>query len=527
MSRLECTLFCKAFRSVDPATIGRYLGSALELTNASDGRTVWVVKSRGDRLVRARMEPGITRDQIHRLIAGELTYQNQTIRCEQVEEVEDIPEAMRGKRIKRESIEELCLPWLPKPYPEQLEAKKQLVIEALATALKKVHQSAKQRGYTPLPTWSDHEVLETLFVDSPSGYRNKCEFTIGRKEDGTPEVGFMHTRATLTTEPVVAAGETLMHVSEGIRRIVESFRSLLYANIDQYPLFSHIEKTGAWRMISIRVCPVTTQSQVLVQSGPLASTAGLETILTTWAETENITSLYVQYNGSVTDTIALSDLHEMKLLKGEKSIEMAIGDARFFVHPLSFFQTNTRACELLYDQVARWLDVGPKTTLFDVCCGVGTIGQYVALKNACASIIGVDIVQEAIYDAKSNARHNHIENACEYFAGRAEETIPKLIAAKENDSGEILAVVDPPRSGLHKNVIRAIRENEAIKRVVYVSCNPKTLSEDLMKFCEPLTSSPDEEGLAVNHRFSPSKALAVDMFPNTVHCEVVVVLVRP
>ena len=94
------------------------------------------------------------------------------------------------------------------------------------------------------------------------------------------------------------------------------------------------------------------------------------------------------------------------------------------------------------------------------------------------------------------------------------------------DSVDAICVVDPPRSGLHKSVINAIRENEKLKSVIYVSCNPKSLAEDLVRFCEPLTSSPDEEGIAVNMKFEPIKFVAVDMFPGTPHCETVVLLKR-
>ena len=143
------------------------------------------------------------------------------------------------------------------------------------------------------------------------------------------------------------------------------------------------------------------------------------------------------------------------------------------------------------------------------------------LSKDTVQVVGVDIVSEAVDNARDNAAVNGISGRASYIAGRAEEVLPGLVARGD------VAVVDPPRSGLHKTVIRAIRETEKIKKLVYVSCNPKTLAEDLVKLCEPLTSCPEEEGSAVNHRFIPTKAVAVDMFPNTVHCEVVVLLTRP
>jgi tRNA (uracil-5-)-methyltransferase len=534
---IECTLFCKAFRSVDPGAIGRFLGTTLQLTSASEGRTVWILKDRGDRIARARFSAGITTDQIRSLLEGEMVFREEAIKCDKVDEfVSDTGEERPGKKVKRGTIEDLCIPWHGKPYSEQLSAKKALVSETLAGALSRVKSSAKQRGYRPLPEWSDLRIEDTLFVSSEDGsplhgYRNKCEFTFGMNETGSPDIGFMHTRATATTEPVVAAGEHLMHVSPQIRDIVVSLRAELLSNIDEFPLFSHRTKIGFWRLVSIRACPTTLESQVVIQSGPAEgeSKENFESLLLKWAQsTDEVTSMFVQYNSSVTDTISNSELHDLKLLYGSESIKMAIGDeARFKVHPLSFFQTNSRACKVLYDQVATWVNMSQATILFDVCCGVGTIGQYIGRRLGDRKIIGVDIVEQAVTNAKANATLNNLEDMTEYLSGRAEEVLPSVIEAQLADGRSGIAVVDPPRSGLHKTVIRAIRENESIKSLIYVSCNPKTLAEDLVKFCEPLTSCHEEEGTAVNHRFVPNSAVAVDMFPNTVHCEVVVALVRP
>jgi len=536
---LQCTLFSKAFRNVDPCSIGRFLGNALDLSNRTEGRSVWVHKKRGDGIATAVFALSITQDQIGKLFSGDLEFKAEKIVCEEVKEIEspepqpaDEGSGRPGKRMKTATIEELCLSWKSTPFTQQLSDKRKVVEDTLATALRGVRAQAKTRGYTPRPEWDQLAVEDTLFVSDdkgaadPSpvdGYRNKCEFTFAPNAEGEPDIGFMHTRATLTTEPVVAAGENLMNVPSEIAKIVLSLRNLLRSNIQTFPLFSHRFKTGFWRVVSIRACPITRESQVVIQSGPTEDKkVELENILINWGQECAITSLYVQYNASVTDTIVSSDLHEMKKLLGPTCINMGIGPrARFQVHPLSFFQTNTRGCEILYDRVGQWLDIQEGSVLLDVCCGVGTIGQYVGLSKDTVQVLGVDIVSEAVDNARDNAAVNGISGRASYIAGRAEEVLPGLVARGD------VAVVDPPRSGLHKTVIRAIRETEKIKKLVYVSCNPKTLAEDLVKLCEPLTSCPEEEGSAVNHRFIPTKAVAVDMFPNTVHCEVVVLLTRP
>lgn len=542
----ECTVYCRSFKGVDAGFVAKFVQSALNLSLDSGGRPVWISKTRSDRVAKIKFADEIKISQLAELTEGKLVFKDEPLKCENVVASEAMDDDRGPKRQRKETIEEICLPWISKPYCSQLLEKKQVVVDALANALAGVKRQAESRGYLPAPEW-DTIIGETIFVENPDaleepvrGYRNKCEFTIAPNQAGEPDIGFMFARATNSLEPVAVAGENLMHVSPAIRDIVILIRNLVRDNIEKYCLFSHVTKTGYWRMASIRACPVTGQSQVLIQVGQVADgneKADIETILTTWANenSERITSMYLQYNGSWTDTITLSEQHEMKLLFGPESIEMAIGpDVRLQAHPLSFFQTNAQACDLLYSKVAEWVNLaeGEKTTVFDVCCGVGSIGIFVAAKSnkSRLKIIGVDIVVEAIANARKNADLNGLADSCQYVAGRAEHVLPALIRQGEkSDSGNsrIVCIVDPPRVGLHKSVIKAIRENEDIKQLIYVSCNPRSLSNDLIDFCEPLTSSPDEEGVAVNARFVPIRAVAVDMFPNTVHCEVVTLLERP
>lgn len=546
-------MYCRAFKGVDAASIARYLVESLALEEEGSGsmgkRPVFVSKSRGERQAKARFVSLIESERL-----SDLIFREEPIKIGKIEAIisSHAHDEVATKRTRRETIEELCLPWLGKiSYSEQLIKKRKIVEEAMSSALEKVNKAGKSRGYTERIEWQNLRIDETIHVDSEmekiKGYRNKCEFTFGLNSKNEPDIGFMHLRATMRSEPVVAAGEGLMHVPKGIREIVENLRYLLRSNIDCFPLFSHVEKTGVWRLVAIRECPLSYESQVVVQSGPIfeiEKKVKFESILKKFAIDQKITSLFVQYNASLTDTTVLSDLHEMVLLHGPESIEMRIpflhkddkSFVKFKVHPLSFFQTNTKGCSYLYNRVVSTLlsdsSSHEETIVFDVCCGVGTIGQYLASccsnSNGINKIIGVDLVDQAIQNAQENALLNtSLSGAmCEYVAGRAESVLPTLIEAEKTNSKRIVAVVDPPRVGLHKSVIDAIRRNEEIATVVYVSCNPLSLAQDLVKFCEPLTSCPDEEGVAVNKRFQPISAVAVDMFPNTVHCEVVVHLSR-
>ncbi len=531
---VTCQLVCEGFRGTDPGKLGKFLGEALGLV--TKGRPVWVEKKRESGSAHVRFTGSVDVSQLSALLEGKLVYKDVAVKCALTEGDEDVNIENPTKKQKQTDvcITDLVLPLLSRPYDQQLLGKQKQVEEVVASALGEVRKSAKARGYFPLPEWGALEVESTLHAADISHYRNKCEFAFGRDSEGRAEVGFTLRRATMTAEPAVAPGEDLPHVSAGIAKIVKSIKIFFTDNLDEFPLFSHVSKCGCWRVVLVRVCPRTCASQVVVQVGVMGETSKkekLQFLLTCWGKTNSITSLFVQFNGSFTDSFAPSEQHELVLLHGPSTIPMAIGPSLTMeVHPYSFFQTNTAVCELLYEQVASLLSSPDPCTIFDVCCGVGSIGMFVAKRSASpVHVVGVDIVDAAIEDARMNACKNGLENTCTYVAGRAESVLAELIdstVVASPTTTKYMCVVDPPRSGLHKSVIRAIRECEQIQRLVYVSCNPKSLAADLAKFCEPLVSCPDEEGHACNMRFEPRVARAVDMFPHTPHCEVVVLLER-
>jgi len=524
---------------VDAGTIRKFLTEFLALSTAKS-RPVWVHKRLGDRAAQLRFTEEISVDEIQKLISGELEFKNEKIKCDMRPESDD-SQSKRQKVSETDNsnvstIESIVLPLMSTPYEEQLTEKKRDVVHAMDAALEGVRKSAKSRGYTPVPSW-DNLTVDNTISGLNEGYRNKCEFTFAKNESGIPDIGFVLRRATNNSEPVVVGGENLFHISPIIREIVSSIRPLLAELVPDYPLFSHITKSGCWRMMMIRACPITGESQVIIQSGPIEDEnlrKIFESRTSEWATRNGqITSLFLQYNSGFTDSIALSHQNKMHHLTGPESIHMGIGNVvKLSVNPLSFFQTNSFGCHLLYSKVAELARVEYPTTIFDICCGVGSIGMFLAASGVSSDmqIVGVDIVAEAIENAKTNAANNGLSSErCKYICGRAESVMSQLTTMGTTNDGErqYVCIVDPPRVGLHKSVLSAIRECEKIETLIYVSCNPKSLSNDLVKLCEPHTSSPDEEGIAVNHRFVPQYAVAVDMFPHTPHCEVIVKLTRP
>jgi len=224
----------------------------------------------------------------------------------------------------------------------------------------------------------------------------------------------------------------------------------------------------------------------------------------------NVVSIYLQLNDTSTDA-ARPDA-PMLCVHGKPRLEMPLMGSKFELGPLSFFQTNSVTCHLLYEKALEWARP-ENSVVLDVCCGVGTIGICAAKR--CKRIIGLELVPEAVKSAEENAALNGISNAT-YYVGKAEDTLPQVL--KElGDVGDVCAIVDPPRAGLHKTVLDALKSYDRVSRLVYVSCNPETLVDDVVRLCSP------QEG---RDAFVPMRAVAVDMFPHTLHCEMILLLER-
>jgi len=189
----------------------------------------------------------------------------------------------------------------------------------------------------------------------------------------------------------------------------------------------------------------------------------------------------------------------------------------FRVSPASFFQTNTAAAEALYELAGEWAsegEAGTRGVLFDVCCGTGTIG--LTLAGRFASVLGVDICEAAVRDAKANAALNGVAHA-RFVAGKAEAALPPLLAEAAAEGLAAVAIVDPPRAGLHHAVLSALRRCTTLQRLVYISCNVTSMAANAVQLCSP--SGPGRP-------FRPVKCLALDLFPHTEHVEAVLLLER-
>jgi 23S rRNA (uracil1939-C5)-methyltransferase len=192
---------------------------------------------------------------------------------------------------------------------------------------------------------------------------------------------------------------------------------------------------------------------------------------------------------------------EEELLGEERTITEKLGKFKFEISSNSFFQTNTRQAERLYEVVLNMADLQGSESVLDLYCGTGTISIFLS-QNA-KKIIGVESMEESVKNAQRNAELNNVTN-CEFICGE----VKKVLAKFENDK-EIpdLVVVDPPRAGLHKHVVKSLLSIKPHK-IIYVSCNPSTLARDLKILCEEC--------------YKLERVQPIDMFPHTYHIETVV-----
>lgn len=194
---------------------------------------------------------------------------------------------------------------------------------------------------------------------------------------------------------------------------------------------------------------------------------------------------------------------KMKTLYGQDFMYDNIGELKFKISPFSFYQVNPVQTKALYDAVKTFVGAEKGGVVWDLYCGIGTIGQYAA--KGADKLIGIEIVPEAAQNARENARINRIKN-CEYYAGAAERLAPELL---KKEGRPLAVILDPPRKGCDERLLKAVAEVSP-KKIVYVSCKPSTLARDLAYL--------KEKG------FVAEMIQPVDMFPGTTHVECVALL---
>jgi 23S rRNA (uracil1939-C5)-methyltransferase len=342
-------------------------------------------------------------------------------------------------------------------------------------------------------------------IPSPDvyGYRNKMEFSFSDRRwllpeefDGNPAgadfaLG-LHVPGTFNK--VIDIDRCLLQNDHGNRLLEEAKRCALESGLPAYGLKSH---EGFWRFLTLRHSRADDNWMVNIitsEENPRA----MDRMQFALKETGRVKTVV---NGMTSRRSGVAVGESRKILMGEGFLIDRIGPFSFRISPDSFFQVNPPAAEMLYGVVEKYAELDGGTNVLDLYSGTGTIPIFLSPKAA--SVTGIEMTREAVDDAAQNCSMNGVDN-CRFLCGDTGEVLAHL------NAGPDVLVIDPPRAGMHKDVISRILEMLP-GRIVYVSCNPATLARDLA---------------VLSTAYELRDVQPVDMFPHTFHIETVVSLVR-
>lgn len=360
----------------------------------------------------------------------------------------------------------------------------------LAFKTNKVRENIRRIG-----GFEDIAVSPAIGMENPWNYRNKAQYPINAGRDGSINMGFYAARS----HRIVNCDDCLIGRKENkaILRIVKEF--MLQNNISPYD-----EETGRGivRHLLIRYGYHTDQIMVCL----IVNSKGFKykkQLADAFSSVKNVVSLAVNYNTEATNVI-MGDKTE--IISGKPYIEDYIGSLKFRISPHTFFQVNPVQTEVLYKKALEFADLKGNETVIDAYCGAGTISLFLAARAK--QVYGVEIVPQAIENAKQNAEINGITNA-DFFVGKSEEEIPRLY--NEGIKADVI-VVDPPRKGCDVKLLDMLLDMLPDK-IVYVSCDSATLARDMKYLCK-------------DGAYRAEKVQPVDLFPFTNHVETVVLMSR-
>lgn len=385
-------------------------------------------------------------------------------------------------------------------------------------------------------------IMEPVYgMDNPYNYRNKMQFPIGLDKEGKVQIGFYagRTHSIIDLESCHIGHPVndvlVKHLRVWLQKWQDKTGRFIYDEEKHQGLVRHILTRVGFTTGELMVCVVVNGDSLSIGKAKNGSFEESESELREAVEQAvnnynmnqayatkdyfqeiKLKSLSININKDKTNRI-LGD--KCVTLYGQSYISDYIGDIRFNISPLSFYQVNPVQTKVLYDKALEYAELTGQEVVWDMYCGIGTISLCLA-KHA-KKVYGVEIVPQAITDAKENARVNNIENAM-FFCGKAEEVVPQFYAGKIRQTDAIavdmsdgchpdVVVVDPPRKGCDSVLLDTIDEM-APKRLVYVSCDPATLARDVK--------------ILVEKGFVAEKVAVVDQFGHSGHVECVVLLSR-
>ena len=334
-------------------------------------------------------------------------------------------------------------------------------------------------------------------MEEPWHYRNKAQFPIGKDKEGNLVAGFYAGR----THSIVPNTNCLIQANVN-QQILETVLS--YMKVNHISSYDETNHTGLVRHVLTRVGFTTGEIMVcLILNGKKEQLKNVSALINELKTIPGMTSIIVNTNKEKTNKI-LGPV--CQTLWGKDYIEDYIGNVRYQIGPLSFFQVNPSQTKVLYSKALEYADLKGQEVVWDLYCGIGTISLFLAQKAK--QVYGVEIIKEAIDDARNNARINEMDNVT-FHVGKAEEIVPAQYE-KTGIRPDVI-VVDPPRKGCEASLLHTMTQMQP-ERIVYVSCDPGTLARDCKILCE--------EGYEIK------KVAVVDQFSHSVHVESVVAIQR-
>lgn len=343
-------------------------------------------------------------------------------------------------------------------------------------------------------TFVERIMEEPVGMEEPFHYRNKAQFPVGTGKDGRLTAGFYAGR----THTIIENRDCLLGVCEN-KQILDIV--LDFCEEKRVPAYDETTGKGLLRHVLIRKGFSTGQIMVCLVINGVSLPDEKELADRLFSQVRGMTGFLVNSNTEMTNVIMGKKL---RLIRGKERIEDTIGSLRFSISPLSFYQVNPVQTDRIYSQALAYAQLSGKETVWDLYCGIGTISLFLAQKAK--EVYGVEVVAQAIDDARQNAAANGIHNA-HFFVGKAEEVLPRKYE-QEGIYADVI-VVDPPRKGCDEACLSTMVQMRP-KRIVYVSCDSATLARDLKYLTQ--------------NGYVLEKGRIFDNFPQSVHVETVVAL---
>ncbi len=327
-------------------------------------------------------------------------------------------------------------------------------------------------------------VKNVIGMEKPLFYRNKLQYPVGLDKDNKQVMGVFASRS----HNIVPIEKCYIQ-----NEICEEIARSIFDYIKKNKITVYNEKTlkGTVRHIVVKIGVKTNEVLVTIVLNDNNFKEDKDFIDYLTKKHSNIKTIVKNYNTKNTNVI-LGDTNEV--IYGDGYIYDILGQYKFKISPLSFYQVNPIQTEILYNTAMNFENKNEKSIALDLYCGIGTIGIFAS--KYFKKVYGIEIVEEAIKNAKENAQINNIKNI-EFYAGDVEKLLPEILEKEKIKPNTIF--VDPPRKGLDNNTTRVLNELEA-EQIIYISCNPATLARDLK---------------ILSDKYEIKEVQPVDMFPYT------------